>query len=153
MSWVWSVKSIYSCHFLKDPFFTFYSHLHLDLYHTLLQALWKHVWAGYVNRYSDWLRAGRSGIESQWGRHVPPVETGPGAHPASCKMGTGSFPGLKCGWGVLLTTHLLLVPLDALVVSLVARHWQPRTSIGDDKHKPDSTGITWIRMLPDNLYN
>ena len=29
----------------------------------------------------------------------PPVQTGPGAHPASCKMGTGSFPGVKCGPG------------------------------------------------------
>ena len=51
------------------------------------------------------LRAGRSGIKSQWGRDFPPVQTGPGAHPASCKMGTGSFPGVKCGRGVLLTTH------------------------------------------------
>ena len=25
----------------------------------------------------------------------PPVQTGPGAHPASCKMSTGSFPGGK----------------------------------------------------------
>jgi len=56
------------------------------------------------------LRAGQSGIESRWGRDFPPVETGPGAHPASCKMGTGSFPGVKCGRVVLLTTHLLLVP-------------------------------------------
>ena len=56
------------------------------------------------------LRAGRSGIESRWGRDFPPVQTGPGAHPASCKMGTGSFPGIKCGRGVLLTTHPLLVP-------------------------------------------
>ena len=56
------------------------------------------------------LRAGRSGIESRWGRDFPPVQTGPGAHPASCKMGIGSFPGVKCGWGVLLTTHPLLVP-------------------------------------------
>jgi hypothetical protein len=39
-----------------------------------------------------------------------PVQTGPGAHPASCKMGIGSLPGVKCGWGVLLTTHLLLMP-------------------------------------------
>ena len=38
---------------------------------------------------------------------LPPVQTGPGAHPASCKMGTGSFPGVKCGRGVLLTTHPL----------------------------------------------
>ena len=38
-----------------------------------------------------------------------PVQTGPGAHPASCKMDTGSFLGVKCGRGVLLTTHPLLV--------------------------------------------
>ena len=56
------------------------------------------------------LRAGRSGIESRWGRDFPPVQTDPGAHPASCKTGTGSFPGVKCGWGMLLTTHPLLVP-------------------------------------------
>ena len=56
------------------------------------------------------LRAGRSGIGSRWGRDFPPVQTGPGAHPASCKMVTGSFPGVKCGRVVLLTTHLLLVP-------------------------------------------
>ena len=30
--------------------------------------------------------------------------------PASCKMGTGSFPGVKCCRGLLLTTHTLLVP-------------------------------------------
>jgi len=40
----------------------------------------------------------------------PLVQTDPGAKPASCKMGTGSFPGVKCGRGVLLTTHTLLVP-------------------------------------------
>jgi len=33
------------------------------------------------------------------------VQTGPGTDPASCKMGTVSFPGVKCGRGVLLTTH------------------------------------------------
>ena len=51
------------------------------------------------------LRAGRSGIESRWERDFPPVQTDPGAHPASCTMGAGSFPGVKCGRGVLLTTH------------------------------------------------
>jgi len=44
------------------------------------------------------------------GRDFPPVQTGPRAHPASCKIGTGSFPGVKCGRGVLLTTHPLPVP-------------------------------------------
>jgi hypothetical protein len=48
------------------------------------------------SRYCDWLRAGRSGIESRWGRDFfAHVQTGPGAQPASCTMGTGSFPGVK----------------------------------------------------------
>jgi hypothetical protein len=51
------------------------------------------------------------GIESHWGaRFFAPVQTGPGAHPASCTMCTGSFLGLKSGRVVTLTPHLLLVP-------------------------------------------
>jgi hypothetical protein len=38
------------------------------------------------------------------------VQTGHGAHPAPCTMGTGSFPGVESGRGVTLTTHPLLVP-------------------------------------------
>ena len=38
------------------------------------------------------------------------VQTGPGVHPASCTMGTGSFSGLNSGQGVTLTPHPLLVP-------------------------------------------
>ena len=53
------------------------------------------------------LRAGRYGIES------------PGGHQASCTMGTGSFPGVKCGLGVLLNAHPLLVP----------RSWKSRAII------------------------
>jgi hypothetical protein len=35
------------------------------------------------------------GIESRWGaRFSAPVQTGPGAQPASCTMGHGSFPGV-----------------------------------------------------------
>jgi len=56
------------------------------------------------------LWAGRSGIESRWGRDFPPVQSGPWVHPASCKIGTGSFLGVKCGRSVLLTTHHFLVP-------------------------------------------
>jgi len=59
------------------------------------------------------------GIESRWGRDflhpsrpaLGPTQTGPGAHPASRAMGTGSFPGVKSGRGVTLTPHLILVPL------------------------------------------
>ena len=51
------------------------------------------------------------GIESRWeARFSAPVQTGPGAHPASCTMGTGSCPEVKSGRGVTLTPHPLLVP-------------------------------------------
>ena len=43
-------------------------------------------------------------------RFSAPVQTGPGAHPASCTMGTGSFPGVKSGRGVKLTPYPVLVP-------------------------------------------
>ena len=42
-------------------------------------------------------------------RFSAPVQTGPEAHQASCTMGTGSFPGVRCCRGVTLTPHPLLV--------------------------------------------
>ena len=48
-------------------------------------------------------------IESRWGGDFSaPIQTGSKAHPASCKMDTGSFRG-KGGRGVVLTTHPHLV--------------------------------------------
>jgi hypothetical protein len=35
------------------------------------------------------------GIESRWGEIFRTYPARPGAHPASCTMGTGSFPGLR----------------------------------------------------------
>jgi hypothetical protein len=36
------------------------------------------------------------GIESRWGaRFFAHIQTGPGVHPASCTMGTGSSAGVK----------------------------------------------------------
>jgi hypothetical protein len=50
------------------------------------------------------------GVESRWGaRFSAHVQTDPEAHPASCSMDTGSFPGVKSGRGVTLTPHPLLV--------------------------------------------
>jgi hypothetical protein len=73
------------------------------------------TWAGLLSRYSDWLRAGQSGDRIPVGaRFSAPVQAGPGGHPASYTMGTGSFPGLKCGRGVTLTL-------------LVSRSWKSRT--------------------------
>jgi hypothetical protein len=58
-----------------------------------------------------WLRAGRSGDRIPVGaRFTAPVQTGPGAHPASCTMGTACFPGIESGRGVTLNPHPLLVP-------------------------------------------
>jgi len=64
------------------------------------------------SRYSDWLRAGRSGDRIPVGaRFSALVQTGPGAHSATCTMGTGSFPGVKNGRGVTLA----LTPSSAVV--------------------------------------
>jgi hypothetical protein len=47
---------------------------------------------GIATRYG----LGGQGIESRWGaRFIAPVQTGPGAYPASYTMGIGSFLGLK----------------------------------------------------------
>ena len=56
------------------------------------------------------LWAGRSGNRIPVGRDFMPVQTGPGAHPTSCTMGTGSFSGVKGGRGATLTAQPLLVP-------------------------------------------
>ena len=63
---------------------------------------------GHLCRCSDSLRAGRSRdrvpVEA---RFSATVQTGPGAHPVSCTMGTASFPGVKRpGRGVDHALHL-----------------------------------------------
>jgi len=106
----------------------FYASFSLSLYQSLSLSLYIYIYIyikvcmcvcvpGSSVGTATELWAGRSGIESLWGRDFPPVQTGPRAHPTSCKMGTGSFPGVKCGRGVLLPTHSLPVP----------RSWKSRT--------------------------
>ena len=50
-------------------------------------------------------------IESRWRRDFPHLSR-PALRPTQppCTMGTGSFPGVRCGRGVTLTPHPLLVP-------------------------------------------
>ena len=51
---------------------------------------------GLRSRYGDWLWAERSGDRIPVGsRFHAPVQTCPGAHPASCTRGTASFPVVK----------------------------------------------------------
>jgi hypothetical protein len=64
------------------------------------------------------------GIVTDYGLDVPGSNPGVGPDfpslsrpalgptPASCTMRTASFLGIKCGRGVLLTTHPLLVPMS-----------------------------------------
>jgi DNA-binding transcriptional LysR family regulator len=64
-----------------------------------------------VSRYNDWLRSGGSGDRIPVGARLSAhIQTGPGAHPSSCTMGTGSFPGVKSGQGLTLTPHPNLAP-------------------------------------------
>jgi len=54
----------------------------------------------YIDR--DWLRVGRTRDRIPVGaKFSAPVQTSPGAHPASCTMGTGSFQGVEAAgaWG------------------------------------------------------
>ena len=55
-----------------------------------------------LGRYGDSLGLDGPEIESRWERDFsPPIQSGPGFHLASCKVGTGSFPGVKLpGLGV-----------------------------------------------------
>ena len=51
-------------------------------------------------------------------RFSAPFQTGAGAYPASCTMGTGSFPGVKSGRDVTLTSHPLLVPWSRKITAI-----------------------------------
>jgi hypothetical protein len=60
---------------------------------------------------TDWKAGLRSPTEAEDFSSSLCVQTGSGAHPASCTVGTGgSLSGSKAGRGVILTTHPLPVP-------------------------------------------
>jgi hypothetical protein len=87
-------------HIHKICFIIFHIHLHLQLHEPGSSV-------GIATGY----RLDGPGIESRLGaRFSAPVQNGPGAHQASCTMGTGSFTGVTSGRGVTLTPHSRLVP-------------------------------------------
>jgi len=62
-----------------------------------------------------WTVRGSNPVKGEIFRTCP---DGLGAHPASCIMGIGSFPGVKSGRGVTLIPHPLLVPEGLYRVSV-----------------------------------
>ena len=68
------------------------------------------LWAVIAQPVYDSLRTGRSGDRIPVGaRYSASIHTGPGAYPASCTVGTVSFPGVKQpGRGVDHPPHLAL---------------------------------------------
>ena len=72
------------------------------------------LWTGQRSRYSDWLRVETVRVSNPGGgaRFSAPVQTGPGSHPISCTIGTGSFPGVKERPGRDADPSPLLVPLS-----------------------------------------
>ena len=84
-------------------------------FQVIILSLYHIVWETASNlkqtTKGSWLWAGWSGDRMPVGtRFAVLVQTGPGAHPASCTMGTWFFPRVKSCRGVMLTPHKLLVP-------------------------------------------
>ena len=68
----------------------------ISIEQSLFRKLSRTFGPGYLNRYKDSLRAWRSGDRTHVGvKFSAPVQTGPGAHPASYTMGTGYFLAVK----------------------------------------------------------
>ena len=96
------------------------------------------------------------GIESRLGaRFSAPVQTGRGAHPASCIMGTGSFLGVKRGQGMTLTPNLLLVPRSrksGIILLLPLRPYDPyRASVNVEGCTYLYLLTPWCRVLLEKL--
>jgi len=59
------------------------------------------------------------GSNPGWGPRFPaPVQNDPGAHQSSCAMGSGSFPEVKRGRNLTLTSHPLLVPRSRKITAI-----------------------------------
>jgi len=69
------------------------------------------MWAGIAPSVMLLAKGGRSGDRNPMGAGFSaPVQTGPGAYPASYKMDTGPLSRGESGRGVTLATHTHLEP-------------------------------------------
>ena len=76
-----------------------------------MHILLPYSWAAIASRYSDLLRYGRPRDQiPAVAKFSAPVQTGPGAHPASCAMGTVFLSLEYSCQGVVLTAHPHLAP-------------------------------------------
>jgi hypothetical protein len=82
-------------------------HRFLGMYTSLQSELGSSVSIVPGNRLDDRAIEVRSPAEAKGFTSSLSVQTGSGAHPDSCTMGTGGVhsPGLKHGQGVTVTTH------------------------------------------------
>ena len=87
------------------------------------------------------------------GRDFPPVQTGLGAHPAYFTTGIGSFPVVKYGWGMLLTTHPLLVPQswNSRAIPLPTL-WATTGPVTGSLYFPSIFKIMFIYSIKHNLF-
>jgi hypothetical protein len=76
-------------------------------YHNIYRNLYYHI--SVVGIATAYGLDGR-GSNPGGGEIFRTCQTGPEAQAVSCTMGTGSFPGVRCGRDVTLTPHPLLVP-------------------------------------------
>jgi hypothetical protein len=76
-------------------------------------------------------------------RFSAPVQTGPGAHPSSCTVGTGSFPGVQSGRCVTPISHPLLVPRSKNRVGLYL-YSPERPSWPGKRVKPNPTSFVLV---------
>ena len=116
--------------FLLNKYNTF-CHFHNFIQETMgqvAQSLW---WLPTGSVVQGWIPVGEI--------FSAPVQTGPEAHPASCTMGTGSFPGVRCGQGVMLTPHPLLVPRSKIEHGAIPL-LSPRAFVAYYRVKPTYSG-------------
>ena len=81
-------------------------------------------WPRYFSLYSDFIRAEQYGDRIPvWANFFAPVQTGPGAHPSSCTMCTGSLLKLIISVGIY-TIPVFIIKDSSTILILVCKRIQ-----------------------------